>query len=364
MDFSILLTLAAGILAGGAVVIFLLRIQSRTQERSMEEMKNAFSALSSESLKQSGDQFLQLASEVFKSQLEKGEGSLEEKKKLIDANLKNMVDILDNLRKQSTTLSTQLAENQKETHKLRSTAEDLRNVLSSSQARGQWGERMVVDILNLLGMVENVNYTQQKQIESGEKPDFTFYLPKGKKVNMDVKFPLAHYERFIAAEIEIEMEQEKKQFLSDVKNHINTVAKRGYIDPVNNTVDYVLIFIPNESIYAFIHKHEPELSKYALEKHIVLCSPITLYAILSLIHQAVSTFSMEEKAGQIVNLLSDFQTQWEKFIASMDKMGKRIDDAKKEYDGLVSTRTRALEKPLNKIKEIELKSDGIKKLGD
>ena len=72
--------------------------------------------------------------------------------------------------------------------------------LSSSQKRGQWGERIVEDILNVIGLIEGINYTKQGVVESGERPDFTFKLPKEKIIYMDVKFPLAHYERYIIGE--------------------------------------------------------------------------------------------------------------------------------------------------------------------
>ncbi len=352
MEFSSLIILIAGIVIGSLIVYFISRQRVRSEQQVTSGMKDTFAALASEALDKSMDQFLKLAKETLKNQIEKGELNLEEKKKLIDVSLKNMSEVLEDLKSKSTTLSTQISEGQKETFKLRTTTEDLRRVLSSSQARGQWGEKMVEDILRIVGLVEGVNYSRQKKIESGERPDYTFNLPKEKKVNMDVKFPLTHYEKYIATEDEEIMEREKKQFLSDVKEHIKTVAGRGYINPEEGTVDYVLLFIPNESIYAFIHQSNWELLDFALEKHIILCSPITLYAVLSLIHQAVSNFAVEMKTGEIIALLRNFEKQWQMFVSAMEKMGKRIEDAKKEFENLTTTRKRQLEKPLNKIREI------------
>ncbi|MEE3297656.1 MAG: DNA recombination protein RmuC [Planctomycetota bacterium] len=317
-----------------------------------EDFANLFANLSSEALQKNNEQFLALAKERLSKQTEAGELKLEEKKKLIDANLKKMANSLDNLGKETLELKTGLTLSKDETLKLQKTTEDLRNVLSSSQARGQWGEKMVEDILDLVGLVEHINFVKQKQVESGEKPDFTFLLPNQKKVNLDAKFPLAHYERFVAADDKVVKEAEKKQFLVDVKGHIKAVANRNYINPAENTVDYVLVFIPNESIYAFIHQSDPAILDFALEKRIILCSPITLYAVVSLIHQAVSNFAMEERAGEIMNHLANFQKQWELYKSVLENMGKRIESAQKEYEKLTTTRTRQLEKPLNKIGEL------------
>ena len=358
MDFTIFAVLIVGIVLGGIAAAIVISRTGGHQEVSRDELKDAFSSISAEALKD----FHTLASETVKNQLEKGAATLEEKKKLIDTNLETVSKTLQELRNQSTALAAQLGENQKETGKLRATTEDLRNVLSSSQARGQWGEKMVKDILNMMGLVENFNYACQQMVKSGEKPDYTFFLPKEKSVNMDVKFPLTHYERFIAAETDSDQEAEKKAFLQDVKGHVKDVAGRGYIDPEGGTVDYVLVFIPNESIYAFLHANDSELLDFALSKHIILCSPITLYAVLSLIHQAVESFAMEQAAGKVLALLSEFEKQWLLYVEAMEKMGRRIDDAKKEYEALTSTRTRQLERSLTKIQDLKL-GDGGPTLG-
>ena len=364
MDLISLLYLLLGF-AGGCIVTALLYRQKMKSIEALEEarkedqegMEKTFESLSYAALKESTSEFLKLAKETLSTQTEAGEAKLDEKKKLIDARLETMGKNLDNLLKETVKLKTGLTSSQAETNRLRETTEDLRNVLSSSQARGQWGEKMVEDILNLVGLVEHINFVKQKQVESGEKPDFTFLLPNKKKVNLDAKFPLAHYERFVAADDEAIKETEKKQFLADVKGHIKAVADRDYINPAENTVDYVLVFIPNESIYAFIHQSDPAILDFALEKRIILCSPITLYAVVSLIHQAVSNFAMEERAGEIMKLLADFQKQWDLFKGVLETMGKRIESAQMEYEKLTTTRTRQLEKPLNKIEEIRSRQE-------
>ena len=74
--------------------------------------------------------------------------------------------------------------------------------------------------------------------------------------------------------------------------------------------------------------------------------------MLSLIYQATRNFAMEEKATEVMNLLNSFRLQWEKYVEVMDKMGRSLDSAKRDYDQMVSTRKKQLEKPLQKIEEI------------
>ena len=327
----------------------------------MEEIKDGmetvFKSLAGEITNNNTEAFLKLAGDKFNELSEKNEKTFTQKKELIDQNLGDMKKTLKSLHDQSLTLNQRLESNSQEAQKLQESTTKLREILSSSQKRGQWGERMVEDILEFIGFLENKNYVKQTQVESGEKPDYTFFLPKEKKLNMDVKFPLASYERFIQAELEEERELQKKEFLKDVKKHVNAIAGRAYVNPAEGTLDYVLMFIPNESIYGFINQEDSKLIDFALDKKVLLCSPLTLYAMLSLIHQATRNFAMEEKATEVMNLLNAFRQQWEKYVEVMDKMGRSLDTAKKDYDTMVGTRKNQLEKPLNKIDEITAGSE-------
>jgi DNA recombination protein RmuC len=326
-------------------------------------MESVFKTLAADIAKENRKDFLHLAGEKFKDLSEKADKNLDQKRELIDQNLFDMKKTIKSLHDQSIKLTGNIENSSKETQKLEESTRKLRDILSSSQKRGQWGERMVEDILDFIGLMEDKNYIKQSQVESGERPDYTFILPKEKKLNMDVKFPLASYERYINSSSDEDKELQKKDFLRDVKNHVKSVAGKAYINPSEGTLDYVLLFIPNESIYGFINQEDTHLIDFALERKVLLCSPLTLYAILSLIHQATRNFAMEERANEVMSLLETFRIQWGKYIEVMEKMGRRLDDAKKEYDFLVSTRKNQLEKPLSQIEEISSAS-GLSELSE
>jgi len=338
----------------GAVIVWLLRQREiSTIKKTEDELKNAFSSLSREALDSNQKSFFELARNQFENLTKSSGQQLDEKKKLIDSTIKEMKNHLEKLAKETIALKGQMENSQQGITRLTDTTSKLRQILSSSQARGQWGERMVEDILNFIGLVEGVNYKKQAQ-EGTDRPDYTFYLPQSKHVNMDVKFPLSHYENFIAADNETERNSEKKQFLSDVKTHIKAINKRTYIDTEGGTVDYVLMFIPNESIYTFINQEDKGIIDFSLQNKIILCSPITLYAILSLIRQAVSNFAMEKQAGEMQKLIGVFAKQWQLFVDKMDAMGKSLKAVQNHYEELVNVRSRKLEKPMEKIGELQL----------
>ncbi len=371
--------LVIGVGATGVVLFVVMRRQRDVTERLLEDarrqtdtqfqqtlasLKDTFSALSRDALSANTDDFLKLAKTKLEQQSLHADQTLEGKKKLIDARLEEMStklttlnQLIHSVEKQRAeshgSLKTQLERATSATNRLQDTTAHLREALANPQRRGQWGERMAEDVLRLVGFIEGVNYTKQKAIEGGTRPDFTFPLPGGRTVHMDVKFPLGNYLRMLDATDDITRETAKTQFLRDVRSRIKEVTTRDYIDPAAGTVDYVLVFIPNEQIYGFIHEQDPTLLDNAMSSKVVLCAPLTLYAILAVIRQSVENFRLEQGAKQILGLLAEFRKQWSRYTETMDKLGKRIDDTRKQYDELVGTRTRQLERQINKIDDLQ-----------
>lgn len=353
MSFSLGIGLFLLGFALGAAVVWLLR--KGVLQSSQSQLEALFGSLSREALDRNQHTFLELARSQFESLLKSSDGQLDAKKKLIDASLGEMKTKLESLTRQTSELKGQVEQSHQGISRLSDTTSQLRQILSSSQARGQWGERMVEDILNFIGLAEGLNYTKQTP-EGDDVPDYTFYLPRERHINMDVKFPLTHYEAYLGAASDQEREVEKKQFISDVRGHIRDVARRSYINPAGGTVDYVLVFIPNEGVYTFLNQEDSELIDFSLSQKIILCSPITLYAVLSLVRQAVSNFTLEKKAGEMQQLVQVFQDQWEKFVQKMDRLGATLGTAQKHYEDLSITRAKQLDKPMEKIIGLQLGS--------
>jgi DNA recombination protein RmuC len=235
--------------------------------------------------------------------------------------------------------------------RLAETTQGLRQALSSTKARGQWGERMAEDVLRLAGFLEGVNYRKQRAIDTGI-PDFTFLLPDGLSLHMDVKFPLDNYLRYLDAESDLEQRRARDEFLRDVRNHVKALAARGYIDGSDATVDCVLLFIPNEQLYAFIQEQDHSILDDALRRKLVFCSPLTLYAVLAVVRQAVDNFRVERTSSEILTRLSAFTKQWETFVEKMDKLDRSLTSARRDFDELTGTRRRMLERELDKIEDL------------
>jgi DNA recombination protein RmuC len=373
----------SGVLAGGLLVYLIMIRQWKTSRQVAEELvrltreekqqeiqqvfaqvRDAFGSLSMEALGRSTEEFLKLAGRAFNDQSKLHETQLQGKKELIDQTLQNMktelsrvqeiIQKIEQERQQSFgALTNQLRQTADETRRLQNITGQLNAALSHSQVRGQWGERMAEDVLRLAGFMEGINYLKQNAVSgSANRPDFTFFLPHNLKVNMDVKFPLTNYLAYLQAPSESERLTLRSQFLKDVRRRVKEVTTRDYINPEDQTVDYVIIFIPNEQVYSFINEQDGSILDDALKNKVILCSPVTLYAILAVIRQAMDNFSLEKTAAQISKILQEFSKQWNLFRESMDKMGRRIDEAQREYQNLISTRANRLERPLQQIETL------------
>lgn len=363
--------MVVGLVAGAALAALLWRRmressaaaqQARAAEWAalVEQLRTSFAALSREALSANTDDFLKLAHSRIEQQGAASAQTLEEKKKLIDARLEEMGGKLSTLNNLIQAVEKQRAEahgalqkhldnNTQATRQLQMTTGQLREALANPQRRGQWGERMAEDVLRLAGFIEGVNYFKQKGLRDGGRPDFTFPLPGGRVVHMDAKFPLDHYLKVIDSTDDSSREKSRAAFLDGVRNRIRELSRRTYVDPAGGTVDYSLVFIPNEQIYGFIHEHDGTLLDDAIREKVVLCSPLTLYAILAVIRQAMESFRVEQGSQRILELLGEFQKQWVKFVESMEKMGRRLEDARREYEEMAGARTRMLDRQLDKI---------------
>jgi DNA recombination protein RmuC len=231
---------------------------------------------------------------------------------------------------------------------------DLNNVLSSSQARGQWGERMAEDLLRAAGLVQGINYEKQDTIEGRGRPDYTFLLPPSRVLYMDVKFPLDSYAKYIEAIDDSSRTTLRGEFLKAVKDRVRELEKRDYAVKTNAmSLDYVLLFVPNEGISGFIHESDPELINWALERKVVLCSPLSLYSFLVVVRQAADSFHTEETAEQMMQMVNKFKKQWDMYVKSLEKVKKNFDAVQEELDSLtVGTRFKGLHRETRKIDEL------------
>ena len=232
---------------------------------------------------------------------------------------------------------------------------NLNEVLSSSQKRGQWGERLAEDMIRAAGLVEGVNYSKQDTTAGGGRPDFTFVMPPDRVLFMDVKFPLDRYVAHLDAADDTTRASTKAEFVKAVKSHVDALARRDYVDQTTeDALDYVLMFVPNESISGFVHEADPHLIDWALERKVVLCSPLTLYAFLVVIRQATESFHTEQTAAEITQQINKFSKEFENYSAAVDKVRATFVKLDNELGAIATdgTRFRKLSVPVRDIEKL------------
>jgi DNA recombination protein RmuC len=252
------------------------------------------------------------------------------------------------LKTQNAAIREQLANTAKVTEGLQVSTESLRNLLANNRLRGEWGEQVAEDLLMAAGFVEKLNYVKQATTNEG-RPDFTILLPDGYKLNVDAKFPFDDLLNYQEAKTETEKKRALASFNTSIKNKIKEVTSKDYIDPENQTLDFVLMFIPNEMIFSFVYEMLPDINQYASERKVVLAGPFGFTAVLRLVLQAHKNFHHEKSLVQILGLISKFQEEYFKFGESMERLGKQLDTAQKTFMEVEGTRNRQLTRVVEQI---------------
>ena len=371
MDF--LLPLALGLAIGAAVLFLALRnktvqqdfaptsstdLASSVQGVVQSALTEALSALNEQSRRDREESIKLAADRVAEASSER----LGKSAKDIDTSLRSVQESLSQRMQQMDVEIKRLHDQNAEkfgnvdraVNDLVKRTSDLNNVLSSSQARGQWGERMAEDMLRAAGFIEGANYKKQNTIEGGGRPDYTFMMPPDRVLYMDVKFPMDSYTAFVAAVDQTSRDSLKKDFITAVRARVTELQKRDYaVVTTEHSLDYVLLFVPNESITGFIHEADPNLIDWALAQKVVLCSPLNLYAFLVVIRQATESFHTEQAASHMMQLMNKFKVQWEKYVKSLDQVKKSFDKMQGELDVLtVGARYKKLAGEVKKIDDL------------
>jgi len=251
---------------------------------------------------------------------------------------------------------------------------NLISVLNNNQSRGQWAEFQVEDLLEIMEYKESIHYETQKRMGSGTIPDFTFFLPENKTINMDSKFPLTNYmeiaklnrdlenetlDEIARREITESIKNKNKEFLDKaIKTKIDeTSSREGYISAEEGTVDFVLMYIPLENLYHFLLTSEIGANRvpviqYAFSKKVILVSPQTLMAYLETIRHSMKLFSLQTDTKNILATHEKVKIEIRKFIESFDDVTKRLDQTVKSFDTLKTTRVNKLEKSFEELDRV------------
>ena len=152
-----------------------------------------------------------------------------------------------------------------------------------------------------------------------------------------------------SAKTEAGKKQALKKFSTSIKQKVKEVTSKDYINPEDQTLDFVVMFIPNEMIFSFIYEKLPDINEYCAQRKVVLAGPFGFTAVLRLVMQAYKNFGYEKNLQEIFGLVSKFQEEYEKFGGSLEKLGNQLSTAQKTFHEVEGTRSRQLTKVVDQI---------------
>tara|TARA_B100001996_G_scaffold81186_1_gene59908 strand:- start:108 stop:1232 length:1125 start_codon:yes stop_codon:yes gene_type:complete len=236
---------------------------------------------------------------------------------------------------------------------------NLVSILTNNASRGEFGELTVEALLDGAGLIEGTHYEMQDLTEEKNKPDFTFYLQNNMKVNMDSKFPLDGFKRIAELQKELvkpdanethkenikkTIKTEEKDFLNKIRDTIQSTAKKsGYVDTEQNTIPYMILYIPVENIFQMLLNSQVPSSKqpfieYAASQKVMLAGPATLLMQLEIIKQSQSEFALIQKTSEIADMNKEFYKEVNKFVEAIGKVYDNLEKTRESFKDLQNTR--------------------------
>ncbi|HRY22560.1 MAG TPA: DNA recombination protein RmuC [Candidatus Dojkabacteria bacterium] len=353
---EVIVALVGGILLGIGAFYLLKKGQQIRSEDITDTIEQRLEDIVPKALMEANDYLVRAAKESLSSETMQSRIDLENKRKEIERMVKNMDDYLKEAEKERidsyATLKSSVEESRKITEQLSVNTENLKKLLSDNQVRGQFGERVADDLLKMAGFVRGVDYEFNKQQEGSKtRPDFAVFLPDGTRINVDSKFPYANLQKMSNTEDKGMKEKYMKDFERDVKEKIKQVTSRDYINPEDKTVDFVILFIPNEMIFSYIYDKMPGLSQEAMESKVILAGPFSFTAILRMVRQSYENFRVQKNIYNIIGHVKAFEKEFDSFSGEFYKIGDRISSLQKQYDTVSTTRFNQLVRKVDKVKE-------------
>ncbi len=313
-----------------------------TQKQELEQIglkfEKEFQLLAGKILEEKTTRFNQLQETSLRTILDPLKNNIKEFKEEFESKLNNEA-------KEKGSLSQQIKQMMELNQNLSTQADNLTKALSNNvKQQGDWGEEILESILQYTGLQKDMQYFVQESAknEDGDtiRPDVIVKYPDGRSLVIDSKVSLLHYTRFCAAETPEEQELHKNQLLESIKKHIKGLDSRNY-QSVTDALDLIMMFVPNESAYITAMQTDTGLWQYAYTKRVVLISPTNLVPAMKLVadmwqRDAINQNAVEiaEKAGKLYDKLAGFIDNFEKIGGQLDKAHETWQEAQKQlYKG-------------------------------
>ena len=382
----IILAAAAGLIVGSVFAWLVARTRIASLKKELEMTKasseenlkildtarESFKALSSDVLKSSKEDFLQLAKlELEKLQVE-ARGDLEKRQDAVanlvkpiresldkvDSNIRQLEVVREGAYRDLLTNVRQLAD----AHiRLEGQTNKLATALRNPQIGGLWGQIQLRRIVELSGMKENYDFQEQKGVSDDDRrfiPDLIVYLPNDKCIVVDAKVSTKAYLEAIEAGSEDEREACLTAFLGHIKAHIDALKSKKYWEAVPNTTEFVVMFLPGENFLYTALNQDPALIESAAENNVILATPTTLISLFKAVSYGWKQEAIAENALRIKDAGEKLYKRLGTFVSHFAGIRKGLERASDAYNQAVGSLEARVLPAAREMKDLGLSGEG------
>lgn len=286
--------------------------------------------------------------------------------------MQTKVNDLENQRQeQYGQIAQQLTESRQFGEELRATTQSLASALSSNSVRGTWGEAQLRRLVEVAGLTAHVDFDTQTTMKTDSgtiRPDMVINLPGGKTIVIDAKVPFNSY--LEASQIPITATGEEAarrkslmdQHVKAVRSHVDALSSKSYWSGFDFSPEFVLAFIPSESLLASALEADPTLLDYAFGKRVALASPVNLWAVLKTVSYTWQQQVVTDEAKKLFDLGNEIYSRLSTMTKHTEDLRKAIENTVKHYNGFISsleTRVLSTARKFPGIDPTKILSEGI-----
>lgn len=332
------------------------------QTRAASDLREAFKALSADALRQVQPEFLRLANETLGKFAESAKGDLAQRQQSIATLVKPLEEHLQSyhqrLQQSESSQSNLLGEVKKQletlnqqSHSLSAETLELRRILSSNQARGRWGEETLRRVVEAAGMSTHCDFTEQAQSDDS-KPDLLIHLPGERVIIVDAKVPDLDFLQTLDPAQGGARGEILAAYANRLRQTIKGLADRDYPSKFPNALDFVVLFLPAESLFSAALEGDRELMIWAQNRRILLATPTSLLAILRSVSVSWQQHSQTQNARAIALAAQELYGRVCKFLEHFEKVRDGLEKASNAYNQAVGSYERQVRPSAERIIEL------------